>query len=142
MGNEQEETAFQVRDRRAFLQEAAPEKKVEPNPAGVKKPETTAVPPHQEKSPSPTAEASIPVTFSSYILSLGTAALIHLGAEANPATGERSVALPLARQVIDLIALLEEKTKGNLVQEEETFLKELLFTLRMKYVEVEKKRRP
>ncbi|MBI3803802.1 MAG: DUF1844 domain-containing protein [Nitrospirae bacterium] len=87
-------------------------------------------------------EASFPVNFSSFILSLATSALIHLGQEANPATGERSVELPSARQVIDLISLLEEKTKGNLTKEEESLLSQILFTLRMKYVEVEKKRHP
>ena len=82
------------------------------------------------------------MNFSSFILSLATSALIHLGEEANPATGEKSVQLPMARQVIDLLSLLEEKTKGNLSKEEEALISQVLFTLRIKFVEMEKKRRP
>ena len=80
------------------------------------------------------------MNFSSFILSLATSAFIHLGEEADPATGRKSVELPHAKQVIDLISLLQEKTSGNLTQEEENFLTQLLFTLRMKFVEIEKKR--
>lgn len=131
----EEEKGFQIRDRRAHLENTAPEKTEQKPPSP---------PPEQAGPASPglEGEAAYPVTFSSFLLSLATSALIHLGQEANPATGERSVELPSARQVIDLIALLEEKTKGNLTKEEESLLSQILFTLRMKYVEVEKKRRP
>ncbi len=85
--------------------------------------------------------ASMPVTFSSFILSLATSALMHLGQEGPPQVGAGSVHLPLARQVIDLISLLEEKTKGNRTSEEEEILSQTLFTLRIKFVEIEKKLR-
>lgn len=80
-----------------------------------------------------------PVNFSSFILSLGTSALIHIGEEANPATGRKQVDLPNARQVIDLLTLLKEKTEGNLNQEESNLISQLLYTLRMKFVALEKK---
>jgi len=80
--------------------------------------------------------ASMPVTFSSFILSLATSALMHLGQD-----GKGLVALPLARQVIDLISLLEEKTKGNRTSEEEEMISQTLFALRIKFVEIEKKLR-
>lgn len=80
-----------------------------------------------------------PVSFSSFILSLGTSALIHIGEEANPATGTKQVDLPNTRQVIDLLTLLKEKTKGNLNQEEESLISQLLYTLRMKFIALEKK---
>lgn len=143
---EEEEKGFQVRDRRAYLKETDPEKSAEKGhdqkPAPPPKMEAQAVSSNQEKQSDRSAEASFPVHFSSFILSLATSALIHLGQEANPATGERSVELPAARQVIDLITLLEEKTKGNLTPEEENLLQQILFTLRLKFVEVEKKRHP
>lgn len=80
-----------------------------------------------------------PVNFSSFILSLGTSALIHIGEEANPATGIKQVDLPNARQVIDLLTLLKKKTKGNLNQEEDHLISQLLYTLRMKVIALEKK---
>lgn len=77
-----------------------------------------------------------PIDFNTFILSLSTSALIHLGV--NP-TGDESakgppVNLPLARQTIDLIAMLEEKTAGNLSGEEERLLSSILVDLRMRYV--------
>lgn len=143
---EEEEKGFQVRDRRAHLQETdrkkPSEKEGAQKPAPSSHAEPQAASPGREKPSGPPAEGSFPVNFSSFILSLATSALIHLGQEANPATGERSVELPSARQVIDLISLLEEKTKGNLTQEEDSLLRQILFTLRLKFVEVEKKRQP
>lgn len=130
----EEEKGFQIRDRRSQIS-GGEEKAQEKKPSVEEKKQ---VPP--QESPSGREEASFPVNFSSFILSLATSALIHLGEEANPATGERSIQLPLARQVIDLISLLEEKTKGNLTKEEEGLITQILYTLRMKFVEMEKKR--
>jgi hypothetical protein len=138
---EEEEKGFQIRDRRASLKETDPEKGRDQKPISPQS-RGDAASSHQEKQSAPPTETSFPVNFSSFILSLATSALIHLGQEANPATGERSVELPSARQVIDLIALLEEKTKGNLTPEEENLVTQILFTLRLKFVEVEKKRHP
>jgi hypothetical protein len=84
--------------------------------------------------------AKIPaVSFNSFILSLATSALIHIGEEANPATGIKQVDLPNARQVIDLLTLLKQKTVGNLSQEEENLISQLLYTLRMKFIALEKR---
>lgn len=142
---EEEEKGFQIRDRRAYLKETdqdkRPEKEHTEKPASAPDKEAHAASPSREEHIH-SEEGSFPVNFSSFILSLATSALIHLGQEANPATGERSVELPAARQVIDLITLLEEKTKGNLTPDEENLLRQILFTLRLKFVEVEKKRHP
>lgn len=143
---EEEEKGFQIRDRRAYLKETdqdkRPEKEHTEKPASAPNKDTQAASPSREEHTHPSTEDAFPVHFSSFILSLATSALIHLGQEANPATGERSVELPAARQVIDLITLLEEKTKGNLTPDEENLLRQILFTLRLKFVEVEKKRHP
>ncbi len=77
------------------------------------------------------------VNFSSFILSLATSALVQLGQEADPNSGKISVDLSNARQSIDLLTLLEEKTRGNLTQEEESLVQRLLYTLRMKCISVE-----
>jgi hypothetical protein len=78
------------------------------------------------------------VDFSTFILSLSHSALMHLGEAPHPETGGFQKDLPLARQTIDLIAMLEEKTKGNLSGEEERLVAQILFDLRMRYVELSK----
>ncbi len=83
-------------------------------------------------------KAFAPVHFSSFLLSLAGSALVHLGAEPDPSTGEKKISLVHAREIIDLLALLQEKTRGNLTHEEEEVLSHLLFTIRMKFVEVQK----
>ena len=76
------------------------------------------------------------INFASFIFSLGRSAFMHLGEEPDPVTGEKSISLPMAKETIDIISLLEEKTKGNLSQDEEQLIKNILYALRMKYVEM------
>ena len=76
-----------------------------------------------------------PVDFTTFVLSLGTSALMHLGEPLPGAPGPAQVNLPLARHTIDLLALLEQKTRGNLTGEEERLLAKLLFDLRLRYVD-------
>lgn len=102
-------------------------------------------------SPSPSSEGTDwrekssvppgPVSFSGFILSLGTSALIHLGEENDPLASKKEVKLERAREVIDLLSMLEVKTKGNLSSEEENLVTHLLYTLRMKYMQAEKRSR-
>jgi hypothetical protein len=76
------------------------------------------------------------IDFYTFVLSLGSSALVHLGDTPHPETGEPVPAnLPLAKQTIDLLVMLREKTKGNLTAEEEQFLEHLLTDLRLRYVE-------
>ena len=80
------------------------------------------------------------IDLTTLVLSLSHSVLLSLGDAPDPATGERLVDLPLARQTIDLIALLQEKTRGNLTGEEERVLSQALFDLRMRFVEIVKSR--
>lgn len=73
--------------------------------------------------------------FATFILSLSHSALMHLGEAPHPDTNKVEANLPLAKQNIDLLGLLEEKTKGNLTGDEERLLAQVLFDLRMRYVE-------
>ncbi|HET9931459.1 MAG TPA: DUF1844 domain-containing protein [Polyangiaceae bacterium] len=87
------------------------------------------------------AGAELPaIDLTTLILSFSHNVLVHLGDAADPVTGEREVDLPLARQNIELIALLQEKTRGNLSGEEERVLGQALYDLRMRYVEVVKRK--
>jgi hypothetical protein len=97
--------------------------------------EETAAPEAGEQA----ADSALPkVDFSSLCLSLGTSALYHLGAVGDPETGAKAAVpdLPLARQTIEIIEMLEAKTQGNLDQEETRLLEGLLYELRMRFVEV------
>jgi hypothetical protein len=78
------------------------------------------------------------VDFSTFVLSLSHSALMHLGQAPNPETGQVERNLPLARQTIDLIGMLDEKTKGNLSGEEERLIGQILFDLRLRFVELSK----
>jgi hypothetical protein len=75
------------------------------------------------------------VDFGTFVLSLGSSALVHLGEIQHPETAEAKENLALARQTIDLLAMLQEKTKGNLTEPEARFLSDLLADLRLKFVE-------
>jgi hypothetical protein len=84
-------------------------------------------------------EGALPrVDFSSFCLSLGTSALYHLGVVPDPETGRSGPAnLPVARQTIDSLEMLREKTQGNLAEDETKLLEGLLYELRLRYVEAQ-----
>jgi Domain of unknown function (DUF1844) len=75
-----------------------------------------------------------PIDFQTFLVSLASSALIHLGETPHPDTGAHEVSLPHAQQTIDLLALLQEKTKGNLTDEEGKLLQALLRDLRLRFV--------
>ena len=78
-----------------------------------------------------------PVTFLGFVISLAHTAAVHFGDVAEPGLGAPAAAnLPAAQQIIDILALLEEKTRGNLTVEERQVLEQLLYELRMRFVEV------
>lgn len=74
------------------------------------------------------------VNFASFLISLGTQAFMHLGELPNPMTKQREKDLPAAKHMIDLLGILEAKTKGNLADDEERLLRQLLFDLRLRFV--------
>ncbi|MCG8616332.1 MAG: DUF1844 domain-containing protein [Desulfobacterales bacterium] len=75
------------------------------------------------------------IDFSSFILSLYSSGLVQLGKVEDPSTGNKTIDLPMAQHSIDMIAMLEEKTRGNLTEDEANLLKALISELRMAYVE-------
>jgi hypothetical protein len=78
------------------------------------------------------------LTFSGFILSLATTAAVHFGDIADPNTGERAEPnLAAAAQMIELIALLQERTKGNLIEPEERLMDDLLYELRLRFVQAQ-----
>jgi hypothetical protein len=74
------------------------------------------------------------INFATFIFSLNSSALVQLGLMDDPGTDKKVKNLPLAKQTIDILGLLEEKTRGNLSREEEDMLKNILYDLRILYV--------
>ena len=78
------------------------------------------------------------ISFAGFIISLATTAAVHFGDIADPNTGEREQPnLAAAHQMIDLIAMLQDKTKGNLSPEETKLVDDLLYELRMRFVQAQ-----
>jgi hypothetical protein len=81
-------------------------------------------------------EPHLPVTFSTFVFSLSTSALMLMGEQLDPRQGKIPVNLPQAKEIIDILSVLETKTKGNLDKEEQQMLTDMLYALRMKYVDL------
>ena len=82
-----------------------------------------------------TGEPPLPeINFATFVVSLNASALLNLGAIEDPATGQTNKNLPMAKQTIDILSMLEEKTAGNLTTEETNLLKNILYDLRIIYV--------
>ena len=78
------------------------------------------------------------ISFAGFVLSLATTAAVHFGDIADPNTGERHQPdLQAAHQMIDLIAMLQEKTRGNLASDEAKLVEDLLYELRLRYVQAQ-----
>ena len=129
----EDKKGFRVVDKRVSAQE---EEKPKKEKKGKKKkkaqPQETQEAKQEEKE-----EQSPPlpeVSFATFIYSLSTSALVHLGEIPEPITEKMDKNLPFAKQTIDILGILQEKTKGNLTQEEENLLNNFLYDLRMRYV--------
>lgn len=120
---------FTVKDKRAFDSQGKIKEGFEK--AKEKKGEEKK----KEKAFTPLPE----INFSSFLLSISSSALLHLGEIADPQSGEKKKDLALAKQSVDIIALLKEKTKGNLTEEEKKLLEHLLYDLRMRFVQASNK---
>jgi hypothetical protein len=130
MGNdkrdEEQEKGFVVRDKRFSSKK---EEMGEPQAKeGEKIEETSREDMSAQEGPLPE------IDFTSFIFSISTSILIQLGEIQDPFTQKSVKNLPLAKQTIDLIGMLKEKTKGNLTPEEERIIEYILYDLKMKYV--------
>jgi hypothetical protein len=83
------------------------------------------------------------VSFVAFVFSLASNAAVHFGDIPDPMTNERRpVDLDAAEQLIEILAMLEDKTRGNLTAEERQLLEQLLYELRMRFVEAKKRQSP
>lgn len=72
--------------------------------------------------------------FSTFVISLASSTQVNLGAIPHPETNQTSRNLPAAKQMIDILAMLQTKTRGNLTEAETALLEQVLYSLRMHYV--------
>jgi hypothetical protein len=79
-------------------------------------------------------EFGVPIDFATFILSLSSSAAIHMGMVPHPESDEECGNLTMAKQTIDILTILQEKTNGNLTTAEEQLLGEILYNLRMAFV--------
>jgi hypothetical protein len=101
---------------------------------GVKEKPPTAPPASDEEAP----QALPPLDFSTFILSLASTAMVHLGQLPGPETDGVKRDLPAAKQAIDMLTMLEEKTRGNLDESEQKLVQTVLYDLRVAYVDATK----
>ena len=128
---EPEDKGYKVEDRR-FLHKSEEEKaKIKEEEAAR---QAAAAAAQETKAEAPKDTPVPEITFTSFLISLGSSAFIHLGDIPDPATGEVKKDVPLAKQTIDLLGLLREKTRNNLLEEEEKLFEHLLYDLRMRYI--------
>ena len=85
------------------------------------------------------SSSGVPVSFASFVISLGSSSLMLMGEQLDPQQPAMPVNLPQAKEIIDLLSVLDVKTKGNLTGEEQTVLRDMLYALRMKYVSLTSK---
>ncbi len=141
----EEKKDFVVKDRRIFSQDGQDAGSADREPPAAPKEEPQAASSTEETRETKTAKASptdgsdhhppLPaINFATFVVSLNASALLHLGAIEDPTTGKIDKNLPMAKQTIDILSMLEEKTAGNLSKDEENLLKNILYDLRIIYV--------
>ena len=126
MEDRDDKPGFTVTDRRRFTDEAAA-READANAAETPERDSAAT-----TSPGPSDLE--PVTFSTFVLGLSTQALLHLGEIESPLAGKVERDLGAAKDIIDVLGVLREKTRNNLEQAEERLLDSILYDLRMRYV--------
>ena len=141
MSDKKQEDSFRVIDRRPFTSEGELRKEVveeeerEAKREAAMRPPATAAP----AAPAATPPAELPTripAFENMVRMLGSNAAMVLGAYADPRSGQPMIDPEAARELIDMLDALHEKTKGNLAPEEETLLMDLLGKLKMTFLEV------
>ena len=130
---------FTVQDKRRFSPETGEARRDAPEQAAPEGPATGAS--QSSETASESMQEALPeINFSAFVISLSTQALMHLGEIASPISGKVESDVPVAKQMIDILSMLKDKTRGNLNASEDRLMEDILFDLRMKYVEAVKKR--
>jgi hypothetical protein len=130
MESGEDKKGFTIRDKRASTQAEETGKGATPKAEAASSQEGRKAEEEKRERPPELPETN----FSSFILSLSTSVLVHLGEVPDPLTQKPDRHLPLAKQTIDLLGMLKEKTQGNLTADEEKLIDHLLADLRWRYI--------
>jgi hypothetical protein len=131
MKEEKKGSGFVVKDKRLFAEsgEPRPQEELKASPAEEKpKPQETPETATNQEADYP------PVNFTNFVFSLSTSALFHFGDLTDSEDGKAQKNLPAAKQTIDILDMLNEKTKGNLDENENKLIQSVLYELKMRYV--------
>ena len=134
MNDRKEEKGFVIKDKRIFDEsgEARGEDLKKEATTGDEKSEKTSL---EKDTQATTQEEYFPdVTFSSFVLSLSTTVMYHLGDFPDPATNKANKNLAAAKQTIDMLNMIKDKTMGNLDNDEKQLLEGMLYELMLRYV--------
>ena len=134
MDEENKDSKFTIKDNRASLKsddeaKADDEKKKEAEAKAQAKEEAKN---KEKKSGTPASEFEM--NFSTFVMSLTSSAFYYLGDVPDPQTGEMHENLPAVKQTIDILLILQDKTKNNLSDDEDKLLEQLIYELQTKYV--------
>ncbi|MGE5843680.1 MAG: DUF1844 domain-containing protein [Syntrophaceae bacterium] len=136
----EDEKGFVIKDRRRFdesgdVRPETPREEAAAKPQEPKPEPKAAEPRTDEPKQQAQAESTFPeLNFATFVFSLGTSAMYHFGDFPDPVTKKAERNLEAAKQTIDILGILKDKTKGNLSDDEDRLLESLLYELRMRYV--------
>jgi hypothetical protein len=120
MGKEEQEKSFTVTDKRGTVRTKEEGER-----------EEEKISPEDKTLPTSLPE----IDFSTFLFSISSTALLHFGDFPDPTTNRKEKNLPMVKQSIDIIGMLKEKTKGNLTPEEDNLIDNILYDLRMRYIQ-------
>ena len=130
-----EKKDFIIKDKRIFAKEDTDQEKKEDKIDPSKEKADRGKPEDATAREEETENFQLPeINFATFIFSLNSSVLMQLGVIEDPSTGKKAKNLALAKQTIDILGMIEEKTKGNLTEDEALMLKNILYELRMLYV--------
>jgi len=136
--DEEEKKGFTFQDRRSsHLSDEENKQEEQKTQAEVEKEKQKDAARIQEKEESAQAEGEI--NFSTFVLSLTSSAFYYLGDIADPMTGQTQENLPAVKQTIDILIMLQDKTRNNLNTEEAKLIEQLIYELQMKYIAKQQK---
>ena len=137
MSEEKEHSTFKVTDKRSFTEQGDvrpdAEARREVRKEEGEDPPASFRPEEELPRTDPREEEAAGIDFSSFVISLGTTAMVHMG-EVPTEKGGPQENLDAAKQMIDILGMLQEKTSGNLTAEEARLVQDLLYELRMRFL--------
>jgi Domain of unknown function (DUF1844) len=136
MDQSDKEGSFKVNDKRKFTSDGESRAESHETFGETEGPIPQVSPREPRSSRGPESAEDFQMTFETLILSLSSTAMVQLGLVPEPSTNQPEQNLPAAKQTIDILEILQQKTKGNLDASESKLLDNILYELRMTYLEV------